>query len=251
MLTLMDLTNQLNDYLQISLFNDYGPNGLQIEGKTSIKKVATAVSCSLKIIEEAIRSEVDVLIVHHGLFWNKDSPLITGIKKQKIHLLLEHGISLIAYHLPLDAHRQIGNNWKAALDLGWEDLEPFYLSNGQWMGVRGRITKTSRNRLRQAVEAYYGQEAAVAWGGPSEIETISLISGGAYRQIEEAERLGIDCYITGNFDEPAWHLAHEGKVNFYACGHAATEKIGPRTLAKYLSHHLNVEAIFLDEFNPF
>ena len=246
MITLIDLLNQLNDFLHVPLFSDYCVNGMQVQGKHQVKKIATAVSCSLNIIEEAIEKEADVLIVHHGLFWDKESPVIQGVKREKLAKLLKSGISLLAYHLPLDAHREVGNNWKAAIDLGWQEIEPFYN-----IGVRGKFPKCSRVEFQKQLEDYYGQKAVTALGGKELITTSALISGGAYRQLSDAAALGIDCFITGNFDEPAWHSAHEEKINFYALGHAATEKIGPRALADHLRRTLNLDAVFIDEVNPF
>ncbi len=246
-----DLLSHLNDYLQVSLFSDYCPNGIQVEGKQRISKVATAVSASVKIIEEACRRDVDLLIVHHGMFWDKDPYPVLGPKKRKLELLLKHGISLAAYHLPLDAHREVGNNWKAAIDLGWSGLEPFGYYRGLPIGVQGSFSKMPREKLQAALEAYYGQKAAVAFGGKEMVSSCALVSGGAYRQIEEASQKGVDCFVTGNFDEPAWHMAHEGAVNFFALGHAATEKVGPRALADYLRRVHNLDAVFLEELNPF
>jgi dinuclear metal center YbgI/SA1388 family protein len=246
MITLIDLLNQLNDFLHVPLFSDYCVNGMQVQGKHQVKKIATAVSCSLNIIEEAIKREVDVLIVHHGIFWDKESPVIQGIKREKLAKLLKSGISLLAYHLPLDAHKEVGNNWKAAIDLGWQEIEPFYK-----IGVRGKVLKGSRETFQKQLEDYYGQKAVTALGGKEHISSCALISGGAYRQLSDAAALGIDCFITGNFDEPAWHIAHEEKINFYALGHASTEKIGPRALADYIRRTLNLDAVFIDEMNPF
>lgn len=249
--TLIDLTNQLNDYLQIGNFADFTPNGLQVEGKPEVQRAVTAVTASLNIIEQAIARKADVLLVHHGLFWQRDPQVVVGVKKEKLALLLKNGISLLSYHLPLDAHRDIGNNWKAANDLGWQDLAPFGKSGTSYIGVKGRVKKQSRETFQKKLEAYYGQKAVVAFGGKKQIETCALISGGAYKQIEDASNEGIDCYITGNFDEPAWHLAHEGKVNFFALGHAATEKVGPKALAEHLRSVYRLKADFIDERNPF
>lgn len=251
MLNLIDLVNQLNDYLQIALFRDYCVNGMQVEGKREVRKIATAVTSSLNVIQEAVKKEVDVLIVHHGLFWDRDSPVIKGVKREKMALLLKSGITLLAYHLPLDAHKEVGNNWKAAIDLGWHSLEPFYQSEGQYIGVKGKVAKMPREEFQKSLENYYGQKAALALGGKEKVESCALISGGAYKQIVDAAQAGIDAYITGNFDEPAWHLAHEEKINFFALGHASTEKVGPRALADFIRRTLNLECHFIEEFNPF
>jgi dinuclear metal center YbgI/SA1388 family protein len=241
-----DILSHLNDYLQAGQFQDYCPNGLQVEGKQNVSRVATAVSASENILKQAAEKKVDLLIVHHGMFWNKDPYVIFGPKKRKLKILMDHHISLAAYHLPLDAHHEVGNNWKAAIDLGWTDLLPF-----EEIGVRGRFKKQSREELQSSLESYYGQKAVVALGGKEQVETCALISGGAYRSIDCAVGAGVDCFVTGNFDEPAWHMAHEGNINFFALGHAATEKVGPRSLADYLRRVLNLDAFFLDELNPF
>jgi putative NIF3 family GTP cyclohydrolase 1 type 2 len=165
------------------------------------------------------------------------------VKKDKIALLLRHGISLLAYHLPLDAHQEIGNNWKAAKDLGWIDLEGFHQEQTKCIGVKGRFPKMSRDAFQSQLEKYYGQKAALAFGGKEIVSSSALISGGAYRIMEEAADEGLDCYITGNFDEPAWHLAHEGKINFFALGHAATEQVGPKALADYIQHQMGIKPL--------
>jgi dinuclear metal center YbgI/SA1388 family protein len=249
--TLIDLSNQLNEFLQISLFSDVCPNGIQVEGNEKINQAATAVSCSLNVIKEAAARNADLLIVHHGIFWNRDSPVISGVKKEKLKILLSSGISLVAYHLPLDAHREVGNNWKAALDLGWSALEPFFAINGQFIGVKGRFKPLLVADFQSSLAVYYGQKAVVALGGKKTVQSAALISGGAYKQIADAAKCGVDCFVTGNFDEPAWHDAHEYGINFFSLGHASTEKVGPRALADYLTSVHCLKTSFIDEFNPF
>lgn len=251
MITLQALCEQLDTLLEPALFRDYCPNGLQVEGTQEIKKIATAVTASVTTIEQAVAAGVDALFVHHGMFWNKDPYPVTGIKKKKLQLLLDNGISLIAYHLPLDAHAVVGNNWSAARDLGWNQLLPFGVMDGVPIGVQGEFEECSRQEFQKRLQEYYGQDARVALGGKERVSTAALISGGAYRSIEEASAVGIDCFITGNFDEPAWHLAHEGSVNFFAMGHSATERVGPKAVAQYLEAELQIKAVFLPDDNPF
>jgi dinuclear metal center YbgI/SA1388 family protein len=248
---LTDLINSLNDFFRIEDFKDASPNGLQVEGKKEVSKAATAVTASLNIIEKAVEKGIELLIVHHGLFWRGDSYVLTGVKKEKIAQLVKHGMSLAAYHLPMDAHREVGNNWKAAVDMGWSDLEPFGKYEGVYIGVKGKFPKRSRLAFAQELEAYYGQKGAFAWGGAEEVHSAALVSGGAYKQIYEAAHDKVDCFITGHHDEPAWHAAHEEKINFISMGHAATEKVGPRALAQMLKQTYNLDAAFLDEINPF
>ncbi len=251
MLKLKELRRFLDEFLPSNNVVDYGPNGLQVEGKGVINSLATAVSVSLETIETAIEQKADALIVHHGLFWQKDSYVIQGVKRKKLSLLLEHGISLFAYHLPLDMHSQVGNNWKAARDLGWLDLHPFAYLNGIPIGVKGSLPPCSREEFKKRLESYYQHPAICAWGGPDSIQTVALVSGGAHKSIIEAAQEGIDAFVTGSFDEPVWYQAKEEGVNFFALGHSATERVGPLALASHLEQTLHIPCHFLDVENPF
>jgi dinuclear metal center YbgI/SA1388 family protein len=251
MLSREELEQHLRDYLNVNFIKDNCPNGLQIEGKKEIKKIATAVSANLMTLQKAAEQSVDALIVHHGLFWNKDSYPVVGVKKSKIELLLKYGINLFAYHLPLDAHKEIGNNWQAASDLGWEDLIPFGEYNGTLIGVKGTFAPQPIEKFIEEVEAYYEHPATVALGGKRTVASGALISGGAYKEFYLAAQAGVDCYITGNFDEPAWAMAHEEQVHFLALGHSATERVGPKALADYLNVQFQVHSTFIDVQNPF
>jgi dinuclear metal center YbgI/SA1388 family protein len=246
-----DLEEHLNAYFNISLIKDFCPNGLQVEGKQEIKKIATAVSANLMTLHKAVEHEADALIVHHGLFWNKDSYPLVGTKRTKIALLLKHGISLFAYHLPLDAHREVGNNWQAARELGWEELEPFGEYNGVWVGVKGTFAPQPIETFIAEIEAYYEHTATVALGGKRSVASGALIAGGAYKELAMAAQARVDCFITGNFDEPAWAVAHEEEVHFLALGHSATESVGPKALAGYIQKQLGISSFFLDVPNPF
>lgn len=245
MATLQELQFYLNDLLPNPPTPDFCPNGLQVEGAAQINKVATAVSASIATIEEAVRLGVQALVVHHGIFWRNDDLVVKGVKRKKLALLIENNISLLAYHLPLDAHPKIGNNWKAAIDMGWQDLQPF-----DEIGVKGRVS-LSREEFQARLESYYDHPAAVALGGKERIETAALISGGAYRSLASAAAEGIDCFVTGNFDEPAWNMALEEKINFYACGHTATERVGPIALGRAIHERFALECPFIDTPNPF
>lgn len=251
MLKLKEFCSYLDQLLSSNGVIDYGPNGLQVEGKEEVANVATAVSASLATIEAAVQQEVDALIVHHGMFWQRDSYIIQGTKRKKLQLLLQHGISLFAYHLPLDMHPQIGNNWRAAKDMGWLELQPFGYLDKVPIGVKAKIKPSSRENFKRQLEAYYKHVAACAWGGPEQIQTVALVSGGAHKTIIEAAQEGIDAYITGSFDEPVWHQAIEEGINFYALGHSATERVGPIALAHHLEQTLKLSCSFIDIENPF
>lgn len=245
------LTTYISELLQPNLFQDFGPNGLQVEGAEEIKHIAVAVSASLETIKAAAKLNVQALLVHHGIFWNKDAYPITGTKKSKLKLLLDHEINLLAYHLPLDAHTTYGNNWKAAKDLGWENLAPFYPMGPVALGVKGTFPATSISQFVKKLEKYYGHQAHTALSGKKTITSAALISGGAHRQISEAAHAGVDAFITGSFDEPVWHIANEEQINFLALGHAATEKIGPYALGDHLEKHFKLKVTRIEDENPF
>jgi dinuclear metal center YbgI/SA1388 family protein len=251
MITLQEICHYLDTLLEKSAYTDYCVNGLQVEGQKEVRWIATAVSASLATIQAAVTAGADLLIVHHGIFWNGDNPVIQGVKREKLQLLLENNLSLAAYHLPLDAHRLYGNNWVAATELGWTDLEPFGMFNGKPIGVRGRVPTQTREQFQKGLEVYYRHIAHAALGGKETVSTAALISGGAYKSLPEAADLGIDCFVTGSFDEPVWHQAFEEGINFFAMGHSNTEEVGPRALAQHLHDQFNVPAAFIPIENPF
>lgn len=251
MITLNKLRHYLDKLFPNDKVIDYAPNGLQVEGKQQISCIATAVSVTEETIEQAIEKGCDALIVHHGLFWQRDSYVIEGSKKKKLSLLFEAGISLFAYHLPLDMHPQIGNNWKAALDLGWRNLSPFGFSNGLFIGVKGEIAPCSFEHFLKTLENYYEHPAHAVSGGPSMIRKVGLISGGAHKSILEAAKENLDAFVTGSFDEPTWYQAKEEQIHFFALGHSATERVGPKALAAHLMKELDIPSFFLDVENPF
>jgi dinuclear metal center YbgI/SA1388 family protein len=246
MITLQDLFLYLQTLLSPQAFDDYCPNGIQVEGRREVKRICFAVSASVATIEEAARRRADALIVHHGIFWNKDPYVITGTKRKKLELLLTQGISLLAYHLPLDAHLRVGNNWKAASDLGFEDLEPFAA-----IGVKARLPETDVDAFCKKLETYYGHHAHAALGGKKKVASAAIVSGGAHRLIDQAADAGVDCYITGSFDEPVWDIAHERNIHFFALGHYATERVGVLALMAEIQKQFSVFVEFIDLFNPF
>jgi dinuclear metal center YbgI/SA1388 family protein len=251
MITLQDLSHYLQELLPSQEMSDYCPNGLQVEGKKEIRHIACAVSASVAAIEAAIATQADVLIVHHGIFWNKDPYPIVGVKKKKLQLLLSQELSLFAYHLPLDAHPLIGNNWKAARDLGFEECHPFAPMGKGSLGVAGRFSPLPVKEFAKKLEAYYGHPAHLALGGKTHVSSAAIISGGAHRYLEQAAHEGVDCFITGSFDEPVWDIAHEQKINFFALGHHATERVGIIALKEKLFDHFRVPCEFIDLHNPF
>lgn len=252
-MALTQLVDYVNELLRAPQIEDFCPNGLQVEGAhEKITKIATGVSASLKTIEAAIEEKAQVLLVHHGLFWNKEPLSIAGSMRAKIKALLDHRISLLAYHLPLDCHEEFGNNWVAAKELGWKNLEPFGPTQGPFtLGVRGEFSPMSVQEFAETLEKFYNHKAHKALGGSKEVKSAALISGGAHREIRKAIESGVDCFITGSFDEPIWNIAYEEKINFFAMGHANTEEIGPRALGAHLAKRFKLEHAALEIPNPF
>lgn len=248
--SLQELYSYCQQLLEPHLFDDFCPNGLQVEGKAEVRRLAVAVSASLYTIQEAVAAGADLLLVHHGLFWNRQSPLLVGSFKKKVELLLASNLSLLAYHLPLDGHRNYGNNWGAAKEMGWQQLAPFPPKEKRPIGVMGSFAPRPRELLAQELSDYYGHPVEVVFGGKSEVSSAALISGGAHRSIGEAAGL-VDCFLTGSRDEPTWHEAKELQLNFFALGHSASEVAGPRLLATHLAERYGLDYQFISEANPF
>jgi dinuclear metal center YbgI/SA1388 family protein len=244
MITLQQFCHALDTELKIGEFSDYCQNGLQVEGRGEVRRAAFAVSCTLQTIEQALLWKADALVCHHALFWQKDPLVIRGNKRAKLKKILENELSFLAYHLPLDAHPILGNNWKAAMDLGWSHLSPFGI------GVMGEVKPCEPEEFKTALQRFYKHEAVFAPGG-GKIQKVALVSGGAYKMLEEAKEAGADAFITGSFDEPAWYLAKELGIHFFALGHSATEVIGPKALAKWTENTLKIKTTFLEIENPF
>ena len=251
MISLQDLMEYLSGLYPTEGVVDFCPNGLQVEGKDRIGKIATSVSASVDAIDAARDWGADALIVHHGLFWTNKPIRIVASLQRKVQALMGAQISLIGYHLPMDAHQTVVNNWPAAQDLGIKELEPFGRHNNMELGVRGRLSPTPIEDWVSRLEEYYDHKAHVALGGPQQVKKVALLSGGGHKFLEEAIAYGVDCFVTGSFDEPQWHMAHDEGIHFIAMGHHATERVGPKALASHLAKRFSIETNFVDTNNPF
>lgn len=248
---LHDLVHYCYDLLKPSCFSDGCTNGLQVQGKPYIQHLGCAVSATLDVIRRSCELQCDGLLVHHGLFRRSDSHDIVGIVKDKLKLLLLNDISLLAYHLPLDAHRTLGNNWLAARELGWSDLEPFPNNDPIPIGVKGHFPPIHRHNLQQKLEEYYNNRIDSVFGGEEYIQSGAIITGGAHKYLPQAAAEHLGCFITGTRDEPSWPQAFECGINFFSAGHYATEVIGPKALAHHLASHFGIAMTFIAETNPF
>lgn len=245
------LRSVLDNELQPQRFRDYCPNGLQVEGRDQVQRVVTGVTACQALIEAAIVEEADALFVHHGYFWKNEDPCIHGMKKQRLQTLLTHDINLFAYHLPLDAHPQLGNNAQLARRLGLRvegGLDP---DNPRPVGNVGRLEEAmSAADFAAHVEAVLGREALHIGDGQDEIETLAWCTGAAQGFIEQAQAMGVDAYLSGEISEPTTHFARETGIHYFACGHHATERYGVQAVGEWLANEYGVEHIFIDIDNP-
>ncbi len=242
------LLNSFNELLQPERFKDYGPNGLQVEGKESILRMVSGVTASRALIEAAIAHKADAIFVHHGLFWRGMDGRITGWMKQRIQLLLAHDINLFAYHLPLDAHPEFGNNAQLGRVLGLEADGQF---GDQNLGVIGSGQFINAQALADHVQARLGRQTIVVSSNSQEpIHRVAWCTGGAQGFFESAIAAGADAFITGEISEPQAHLARETGVAFIAAGHHATERYGAPAAAAHVAQQLGIEHQFIEIDNP-
>jgi dinuclear metal center YbgI/SA1388 family protein len=245
-----ELLHVLNELLQPQNINDGCPNGLQIEGKTTIKKIVTGVTASQALIEKAIERCADAVFVHHGYFWKGEDPCLTGIKKKRIAALLQHDINLFAYHLPLDVHPELGNNVQLANLLGIvqiENLETGTLS----IALKGRFEPAMvPSDLAAKLGQLLGHSPLFEHVKKPLIHTVAWCTGGGQKYIDLAGNEGIDAFISGEVSEQTIHSARELNIHFYAAGHHATERYGAKAVGEYLAANYDVDVEFIDIPNP-
>jgi dinuclear metal center YbgI/SA1388 family protein len=249
------LLAHLDAVLQPERFKDYGPNGLQVEGRPRVRRIVSGVTASLALIEAAAQLQADAILVHHGLFWRGQDGRVTGWMRQRLALLLRHEINLIAYHLPLDAHPQWGNNAQLGLRLGLQALEgPAGRFGDQGLGFVGQRADgrsfDDAPALARAVELALGRSVTLVPGQPGPLSRIAWCTGGAQSYFEAAIATGAQAFITGEISEPQAHLARETGVSFIACGHHASERYGAPALAAQVAAELGLEHTFIDLPNP-
>jgi dinuclear metal center YbgI/SA1388 family protein len=234
------------ELLDLDSFDDYGPMGLQVVGADEVMKIAAGVSSSRELFERAAKAGAELLVVHHGLFWDSDPRVVDRQLKGRLQALFAGDVTLAAYHLALDAHPEIGNNALLARELGIAPLERVL----EW-GFGGRLEPAvSVDQLAGRLDQATGQEPQVFDGGPEQIERVAVITGGAARLFPQIAALGYDAFVTGEAAEPSLHAARELGTHFLAGGHYATETFGIRALAEKLAERFDLEWEFLDLPNP-
>ena len=241
-----------DELLGVDGFDDYGPNGLQIPGARDVSKVATGVSAHLELIERAVAAGAELLIAHHGLFWEFHPRALSEQMAARLRVALGAGLSVAGYHLPLDAHPEVGNNALLCAGLGFERGErPFGIVRGRAIGCVGHIEAgLDPDELSGRVAALVGREPLRLGDGPERVRTIGIVSGAASGEIHAAIAFGLDAFLTG---EPAEHVmadASEGHVHFLAAGHYATETFGVRRLGELVAERFGVAHEFIDVPNP-
>lgn len=246
--------DELVDYLNQILawpHGDYCPNGLQVEGRKRIHRIVTAVSSCRELFEKARALDADAVLVHHGIFWHGDPAPLTGVQYGRVRELIAGGLNLLAYHLPLDAHAELGNNALAAQAYGLEQLRPFGLSKGQPVGFSGRFAAPIEPaELVVRTSKIYRQEPLAFLEGPPEIHRLGVVSGGSQSMLHEAIDAGLDAFVTGEATEWVMNLAREAGIHYLAAGHYATERLGVRALGEHLAEKFGLEVEFIDIPNP-
>ena len=245
------LLQTLDVLLQPERFRDYGPNGLQVEGAAQVRKIVSGVTASRALIDAAIAAQADTIFVHHGLFWRGQDGRVTGWLKQRLALLLAHDINLIAYHLPLDAHPELGNNAQLALKLGLRVQGRF---GEQDLGFMGECEQGAGFEhaagLAAHVEKALNRPVVLVGEERRAIQKIAWCTGGAQGYFEAAIAAGADAFITGEISEPQAHYARESGVAFIACGHHASERYGAPAVASHVAAQLGLAHEFIDIDNP-
>ncbi len=250
--SLAELAGELERLLEPERFQDYGPNGLQVPGRASVETLVTGVSAGLELFERAAQEEAEAILVHHGLFWGSGPGPIDGPLKARLKLLFESDISLLAYHLPLDAHPRMGNNALLARSLGGSELEPFAEHRGEAIGWIARYPGEglAAQELFVRTGEVLEREPLVFDAGPDLVRRLAIVSGAGSDYLAEAVRAGADAFLTGEPAERVMAEAREARIHFIAAGHYATERLGVRRLGEYLEEVFGLRHIFIDIPNP-
>jgi dinuclear metal center YbgI/SA1388 family protein len=243
-----ELDAYLDQYLEVARFRDYCPNGLQVEGRADVGRIVTGVTASLELLRSAIDERADAVLVHHGYFWRGEDARIVGIRRSRIALLLENDVNLYAYHLPLDAHPEVGNNAALARVLGFTTTGRF---GEQDLGLHGEpADDVTLGSLAALIEERVGRAPVVVGDASRRVRRIAWCTGAAQSYLEDAVRLGVDAYVSGEISEQTVHLARESGVAYIAAGHHATERYGVQALGAHLAERFGIEHRFVDIPNP-
>lgn len=242
-----ELTNYLQSLLQCESFHDYCPNGLQVSGKQEIKKIITGVTACQALLDVAVAKKADAVLVHHGYFWKGEDPCVVGIKRARLATLLQHDISLLAYHLPLDANSVYGNNAQLGKKL---DFQVTDILNDGLLYVGQLATASTLDQLATLVTEKLQRQPQVIDARHASIKTIAWCTGAAQDLLPDVAALGVDAFLSGEVSERTFHLAHEYGVDYICAGHHATEIFGVKALGEHLDEKFTLDIEFVDCPNP-
>lgn len=249
-IALTTLVAEAQRYLNAARISDYCPNGLQIEGRPQVRRIVSGVTASQALVDAAVAAEADVLLVHHGYFWKGENPCITGMKQRRVKTLLSNDISLLAYHLPLDVHPEVGNNVQLAAQLEITVEGPLDPDDSRSVGLLGSLREPMSPRdFARRVQEVLGREPLLV-EGVEMVRRIGWCTGGGQGYIDQAIAAGVDLYLTGEASEQTFHSARENGISFIAAGHHATERYGVQALGDYLARRFAIEHLFIDCPNP-
>lgn len=243
------LTRYLDDLLNVAAIRDYCPNGLQVEGRAEVRSIVTGVTASQALIEAAMSAEADAILVHHGYFWKGEPAPIVGIKGRRIRALVKADISLLAYHLPLDVHPQLGNNAQLAQRMGW--VQEGVFGEGD-IGLMGRVDADASDvaGIAATLERVLGRKPLVIGDLAQPVRKVAWCTGAAQSYLASAIDAGCDVFISGEISEPMVHLAREAGVAYISAGHHATERYGVQALGEHLAEQFGLRHRFIDIDNP-
>ncbi|MCY4642139.1 MAG: Nif3-like dinuclear metal center hexameric protein [Gammaproteobacteria bacterium] len=251
MVTLQELAHYTDTFLQTDSFRDYCPNGLQVEGKETIGSVITGVTASLAMIDVACARQADAVLVHHGYFWKNEDSCITGIKRARLAVLLRNDISLLAYHLPLDAHPEVGNNVQLGRLLGIQIDGLLQSRDRDVCGSYGHLDQAIQaETFERLISTKLRRSCIHVDAGPAMVKTVGWCTGAGQGFIELAVKKNLDAYISGEISEPTAHIAREAKIHYFAAGHHATERYGIQALGEHLRQEFSIRHEFVDIDNP-
>lgn len=251
MIERQQLVTLIDEKLNSARIKDYCPNGLQVEGKASISTIVTGVTASQALLEQAVALGADAVLVHHGYFWKNEAMPVTGMKKRRLALLLQHDINLLAYHLPLDVHAELGNNAQLGKLLGISQSEAVLTAEPLGVLQQGQLaTATALADIAAQLRQVLGREVLVEDAGIGLVKQIAWCTGGGQGYIEQAAAAGAQLFVTGEVSEQTIHVARELGIHFIAAGHHATERYGIKALGEYLAAELGLKVHFVDIANP-
>lgn len=244
------LVEEADRYLGSAKIQDYCPNGLHVEGRPQVMRIVSGVTASQALLDAAVEAKADLVLVHHGYFWKGENPCVVGMKQRRLKTLLRHDISLLAYHLPLDVHAEVGNNVQLARQLELTVEGPLDPADSRVVGLIGSLPEPMHPRdFARRVQEVLGREPLLIEGS-EKIRRVGWCTGGGQGYIDRAIAAGVDLYISGEASEQTFHSARENDISFIAAGHHATERYGVQALGDYLARRFALEHVFIDCPNP-